>query len=117
MSGCRLTNLSYLTEITGGESMVMKEMLEIFIAQVPELKSNMTKFLSEKRYDQLGKEAHKAKSSVLVVGMDDLGARLKELQLLTEKREKIDEYSEYVEEFVVLCDRAVTELSEDLKSL
>ncbi|MCL3779293.1 Hpt domain-containing protein [Prolixibacteraceae bacterium JC049] len=117
MSEGKLTNLNYLNEVTGGEPMIVKEMLEMFIGQVPELQANIQQYLADKKYIELGKEAHKAKSSVLIVGMDDLGVRLKELQLLTEKGEAIEKYPEYVEEFVTKCDKAVEELTEALKEL
>jgi hypothetical protein len=72
----------------------------------------MEKHLAEKDYLSLGREAHKAKSSVVIVGMNDLGTKMKELQLLTEKNEKVETYPGFVEEFKLLCLAAVKELEE-----
>lgn len=111
------TDLSYLKEITGGESSIVIEMVEMFISQVDEFKENLTKYLADKNWVDLGKEAHKAKSSVLIVGMEDLGKNLKKLQLLTEEDKEIETYPDYVKMFMEQCDAAVEELKVELQNL
>jgi len=111
------TDLSYLKEITGGESSIVKEMVEMFLEQIEEFKTNMTNSLKDKKYIELGKEAHKAKSSVLIVGMEELGKNLKKLQLLTEQNAEIETYPDYVNMFIEQCDAATIELNEELKKL
>jgi HPt (histidine-containing phosphotransfer) domain-containing protein len=111
------TDLSYLKEITGGESSIVQEMVEMFFAQVDEFKTNLNKYLEEKKWAELGKEAHKAKSSVLIVGMEDLGKNLKKLQLLTEEEKEIETYPDYVKMFEEQCDAAIEELKEELNNL
>jgi HPt (histidine-containing phosphotransfer) domain-containing protein len=111
------TDLSYLKEITGGEPSIIKEMVEMFLSQVDEFKENLNKYLNDKNYAELGKEAHKAKSSVLIVGMEDLGKKLKKLQLLTEEEAEIETYPDYIELFEEQCDAAVEELNSELENL
>lgn len=111
------TDLNYLKEITGGEPEIVREMIEMFMAQVDEFKENMGKYLADKNYIELGKEAHKAKSSVLIVGMEELGANLKKLQLLTEANKDIDTYPDYVKMFNEQCDAALIELKAELDKL
>lgn len=111
------TDLSYLKEITGGESSIVQEMVEMFFAQIDEFKTNLNQYLEEKKWTELGKEAHKAKSSVLIVGMEDLGKNLKKLQLLTEEEKETETYPDYVKMFEEQCDAAVEELKEELNKL
>ncbi len=111
------TDLSYLKEITGGESSIVIEMVEMFLAQVDEFKTNLNQHLNDKNWVDLGKEAHKAKSSVLIMGMEDLGKNLKHLQLLTEEEKEIETYPDYVKMFIEQCDAAVIELQEEMKNL
>lgn len=111
------TDLTYLKEITGGESSIVIEMVEMFIEQVEEFKENMVKHLNDKNWVDLGKEAHKAKSSVLIVGMEELGKNLKKLQLLTEQEKDIDDYPNYVNMFIEQCDAAKIELNQELEVL
>lgn len=117
MSEARLSNLSYLTEITGGDSEVMKEFIQLFFDQLPEFKEGLTSHLANKKYKELGELAHKAKSSVMTFGMNELGYRLKELQLKTQKLEDIESYPEYVQEFLDEVAQAEKELQDDLSKM
>ncbi|MGC9355915.1 MAG: Hpt domain-containing protein [Mariniphaga sp.] len=80
-------NLDYLEELSGGDDGFKKELIQIFLKQIPEFVSNMHRFLSEKKNDLLAKEAHTAKSSVLIFMMEDTGSKLKKIQLLAEDEE------------------------------
>jgi HPt (histidine-containing phosphotransfer) domain-containing protein len=111
------TDLTYLKEITGGEGEIVREMVEMFLAQVEEFKENLNKHLNDKNWVDLGKEAHKAKSSVLIVGMEELGKNLKKLQLLTEEEKEIETYPSYVALFEEQCEAAIAELQEELNNL
>jgi HPt (histidine-containing phosphotransfer) domain-containing protein len=117
MSQLRYTNLEYLQEITGGEAEVMKEFIHMFFDQLIEFRSGMSGNLEAKKWKELGELAHKAKSSVMTFGMNDLGYRLKDLQLKTQKLEEIESYKEYVDEFLNMMDKAEEELKEELKKL
>jgi HPt (histidine-containing phosphotransfer) domain-containing protein len=111
----RLTNLDYLKEITGGEPEIMKEFIQMFFDQLPEFREGLTSHLANQKWKELGELAHKAKSSVMTFGMNDLGHKLKELQLKTQKLEDIGSYPEYVEEFMNNMAQAEAELNEDIK--
>lgn len=104
------TDLEYLESMTGGDKEIMQEMVDLFISQVPEFCENLNKYLENKDYDALGKEAHKAKSSVLIVGMNDLAKDLKNLQLLTIANTEKETYPVYVKKFETQCYSAIEEL-------
>lgn len=114
MLQARYTNLDYLKEITGGEPEVMQEFIQMFFDQLPEFRDGLTSHLANKKWKELGELAHKAKSSVMTFGMNDLGLRLKELQLKTQKLEDIDSYPKFVDEFISTIAQAEIELKEDL---
>lgn len=103
-------NLDYLKSMAGGDPEIMQELKEIFVAQVPEFIENLNKYLREGQYIELGKEAHKAKSSVMIMGMEKLGKDLKTLQLATIAGTNEDSYLQYVKEFEVQCLGAIEEL-------
>jgi HPt (histidine-containing phosphotransfer) domain-containing protein len=117
MAQQRYTNLDYLKEITGGEPEIMKEFIQMFFDQLPEFRDGIAVYLAEKKWKELGELAHKAKSSVMTFGMNDLGHRLKELQLKTQKLEEIETYEAYVREFMEIVAKGEAELQEDLNSL
>jgi HPt (histidine-containing phosphotransfer) domain-containing protein len=114
MDQIRFTNLDYLKEITGGEPEIMREFIQMFFDQLPEFRDGLTSHLANNKWKELGELAHKAKSSVMTFGMNDLGHRLKELQLKTQKLEDIDSYATYVDEFMKTIAQAEIELKEDM---
>jgi len=117
MAQTRFTNLDYLNEITGGDPEVTQEFIQMFFDQLIEFRTGMTSYLAEKKWKELGELAHKAKSSVMTFGMNDLGHRLKELQLKTQRLEDIETYPEYVDEFMNTMAQAEEELKEEMKKL
>jgi len=77
--------LDYIEEIANGEDEFKKELICIFLKQIPEFISNMKRYLSEYNNEALAKEAHTAKSSVLTFMMKDTGNALKKIQLLSKE--------------------------------
>lgn len=108
------TNLNYLRTIAEGDAATIREIIDLFIEQVPEFTGNLKKYLEEKRYTELGKEAHKAKSSVMIMGMEDLGHDLKTFQLDTISGINIENYAQHVSRFEEECLIAVEELKQEL---
>lgn len=111
------TNLEYLRNITESDPKSMREIILLFIEQIPVLIKNMKKNLHDKNYIQLGKEAHKAKSSVMVMGMEELGQELKGLQLDTVYGTGKEEYANHVQRFEEQCNKAIEELERELEQL
>lgn len=83
----QLFNLKYLDEISAGDNNFKKELIEIFLEQVPEFVTNIKKFYAKNDLKNLGKEAHTATSSVLIFGMNETGNSFKKIQNLAEINE------------------------------
>lgn len=103
-------DLTYLNTMAGGDEEIIQEMIILFIEQVPEFIENFKKHLKEKDYIALGKEAHKAKSSVLIMGMTDLATDLKNLQLITIAGINKETYPLFIKKFEYECLEAIKEL-------
>jgi HPt (histidine-containing phosphotransfer) domain-containing protein len=112
-----VTDLSYLSSMSGGNPDIIKEMITIFIEQTQEYIVDFKKLLDEKNYLLLGKLAHKAKSSVAIMGMSELAADLKSLELLTKDNQETESYPGYVEKFISQSLLAIEELKEVFSSL
>jgi len=106
----KITNLDYISEIAGGDEYFVKDLIETFVCQVSEFTHNMNEYLNKKQYGLLAKEAHTAKSSVMLFGLNHLADRLKEFQLVAEKQEQIETYPERIAEFERICQQAISEL-------
>ena len=75
----------YVEEICQGNEEFKKELISIFLKQIPVFISNMYKYLDEDKYEELAKEAHTAKSSALIFMMEETGKTLKQIQLLSDE--------------------------------
>jgi HPt (histidine-containing phosphotransfer) domain-containing protein len=106
------TDLSYLEAMTEGDKGLIIELIDIFSTQVHEYSAQMKLFLREKNWSDLGKLAHKAKSSVAIMGMKDLAEELKKLEMLAGKEEDTGSYATYVDRYITECNKAVSELQD-----
>lgn len=107
-------NLNYLTTQTGGNKEVMIEMIGIFSEQLIEFQTGLSKFYEEKNWVKLGKIAHKAKSSVSIMGMDKTAALLKELELLASEEKEINRYETMLNTIFGDFNRAKQDLEKEI---
>ncbi len=106
------TDLSYLVDMTEGNKDLISEMIEIFSTQVNQYRSLMLQFYIEENWEEISQLAHKAKSSVAIMGMKDLAEKLKELELLAREGRDTDLYPAYIDVFRDECKTAITELQD-----
>lgn len=85
-SNLKPIDFSHLDGIVNGDESFKKELIRIFLEQIPEFINNMNTFLKNDKPENLAREAHTAKSSVLIFGMTNAGQLLKEIQLLAENK-------------------------------
>jgi HPt (histidine-containing phosphotransfer) domain-containing protein len=104
------TDLSYLREMSGGNKDLVLEMINIFRDQVSEFSIEMDKHLASGDYESLGKLAHKAKSSVSIMGLQHLATDLKDLENLAREGKKTESYAGIVENFKQESATALKEL-------
>nr|WP_320120183.1 Hpt domain-containing protein [uncultured Marinifilum sp.] len=76
----KLTDLSYLKEMSGNDNSIIEEMIEIFIEQIPEFIVEVSSYFESHDWNGLGAVAHKAKSSVRTMGMEHIGECLEKLE-------------------------------------
>ncbi len=82
----KYVDLSYLEGIAEGDKDIIKELVEIFLDQMPEFTEGFADSFQDKDWLKIAAIAHKAKSSVVSMGMNDLGNRdLKNLELLSKQ--------------------------------
>lgn len=87
-------DLSYLEGIAEGDKDIIKELVEIFLDQMPEFTDGFAESMRDKDWVKVAAIAHKAKSSVMSMGMEELGnVDLKNMELLA-KQLRINELSD-----------------------
>ena len=105
-----ITDLNYLKTMSGGDSKFIREMIDLFREQIEEYRVHMPELLRIKDYDNLSKMAHKAKSSVAVMGMKEVADRLKELEILAQDEKEVERYESLISDFLEQSKLAIIEL-------
>ncbi|MDE5422175.1 Hpt domain-containing protein [Ancylomarina sp. DW003] len=88
-SNTKIIDLSYLKEMSGNNKEIMIEMVEIFIEQTPEFTQGISNYFENKQWTELGAIAHKAKSSVRIMGMSELGDCLEKIEHYSKGNQKV----------------------------
>jgi len=106
----KFISTEYLDSVSGGDNETIREIVVMFSEQVVEMYDEMRVLLSEKKYQALGMLANKAKSSVTIMGMKDLAAILKTLEIQAKEGKETEKYESYVTRFGNDTREAVKEL-------
>lgn len=112
-----VTNLTYLRTITDGNKAIIREMIEMFLVQVPIFIQNMNNDYQAGNYLALGKEAHKAKSSLQIIGMTELEIEMKSLLMKIVAGTDVESYPIHIKKFEKQCEAATIELKAVLATL
>jgi len=108
----RFISTEYLDSVGDGDNDVILEIIGMFREQVVEIHQDMERLLEQKNFHALGMLAHKAKSSVAIMGMKDLASLLKTFELQAKEGTGQDMYEHYVMRFKKDTDEAVKELDD-----
>ena len=105
-----ITDLTYLKNITNDDPHLIREMINIFVRQIEEYTHDIREIYQDARWVDLSRLAHKAKSSLAIMGMNELSDRMKELELLAGEGREPGCYLEYIDRFIRESNQAVKEL-------
>lgn len=111
----QIIDFTSLYSVANNDKEFIKELIGIFLEQIPDFVINLNQLLKEKNLDKLGREAHTAKSSVMIFGMANTGKLLNKIELWAENKniEEIEPALKIVEKDL---DLAKSELMDALKS-
>ena len=115
MQSDKLTDLSYLKEASAGNKTFIKNMIETFINQTPDLLDLLKKTSEKKDWIEFRKTMHKFKPTLAMMGIHSL----KEHVVFLETNVKQGAFLEKVPELVLTiensCQQALAELKKELK--
>jgi hypothetical protein len=106
-----MVSFDYLKEVAGSDRQFVAEMATAFLHQVPEFVTNFSYYLESRQYIKLAKEAHTAKSTVLLFELKEVEEMLRQLQHLAEKEEDIEMYPVLVGQINLLLNQAANEVT------
>jgi HPt (histidine-containing phosphotransfer) domain-containing protein len=112
----KIVDYNHLNSIASGDENFKKELILIFLKQIPDFINNMKKYLGQNKFQNLAREAHTAKSSVLIFGMENTGRLLKEIEQLAENSQP-DNIQRILLQVETELNQANSELQEILKGV
>jgi len=113
----KFTNIEYLKQVSGGDRMIMGKAISKFIETTPEMLNNMNQLLQDENYDELAKTAHKLKSSVAMMGMEEILKTIKNIEFVSKNRERLDALPVLVNRSRKMIQYAIEELHQELEQL
>jgi HPt (histidine-containing phosphotransfer) domain-containing protein len=108
----KFINTEYLDSVSGGDDEITREIIDMFREQVSETYEEMKTLREERKYKLLGMLAHKAKSSVAIMGMNELASMLKTFEQEAKDEINPERYGSYIERFYDETQAAVLELND-----
>lgn len=112
----KFINTEYLDSVSGGDPVIIREIVTMFRDQSIEISGEMKLLFDSKNYKSLGALAHKAKSSVEIMGMSDLGSMLRTLEYQAREGTGSELYETYINRFKKETTEAVKELEDVIKN-
>ncbi len=106
----KFINTAYLEMVSAGDHDTIEEIINIFREQAAEITCEMKASLEAKNYSSLGMLAHKAKSSVAIIGMDDLAEMLRTLESESKEGKNEESYESRISRFERETKSAIQEL-------
>jgi HPt (histidine-containing phosphotransfer) domain-containing protein len=117
MKNYKHIDLTYLNGMSGGNIDLIKEMIDIFKLQIPEFVADFDNAISNENWKQIASIAHKAKSSVSIMGIARMANILKEMESIAKQNPDKEKISEMIEDFTITTKEAIEELNSELKNL
>ncbi|MFZ4799310.1 MAG: Hpt domain-containing protein [Bacteroidia bacterium] len=106
-------DLTYLNEISGGDSSFIKEMLDLFINTTAIEVNEFDHLLAEGNYEAIGQLAHKMKAPIQMIGASVLFDRLRTIENDGKNRTNLEAIPNLINEVKV----KIGDLSNDIHAL
>ncbi|MBI5218725.1 MAG: Hpt domain-containing protein [Bacteroidia bacterium] len=110
----KYVDISFLKNLTGGDNVVISEVINLFKMEVPRYIQELNTALNNKNWDELAAVAHKAKSSFALMGINDVVTDLKKLETLSKDEKNTDSISDIVKNVEAIYLSSVKELEDQM---
>ena len=87
----KLYDLSMVQSVSGGDEGFIKKMVALFIETVPQNVNDLKKALQEENWDQVGKTAHKLKSTVDSMGIKSIRQEIRTVEANSKQKQSLEE--------------------------
>jgi len=117
MSIYKVINLSYLNDIADGDKEFIREILGIFVDQMPGEEIRLREAIAAEDWQMVRNVAHKVKSSTGNLGIKKAYDNFAEIEERAQKKLNLDTLPALIDETLELCRLAMGEVDDVLKNL
>jgi HPt (histidine-containing phosphotransfer) domain-containing protein len=110
-------DLSYLRQLMDNNAEIVLEVLAIFKSEVPKDIQHLELNMQQKEWEQLSKTAHKLKSSVGNLGLNQLRDIFLYIEQNGKEKTNIDQLPEYVNKAVKGIQQLFIDIEDEIKKL
>ena len=107
-------DLTYLNQVFYGNESMVREIVQLFLQQSPELTRTMTRCVRQSRWQELHPLAHKLKSSVTMLGMEALTPLVLEIERISKFGQDPSSLPELVSRLTLELETVTRALDSDL---
>lgn len=108
-----VSDLNYLNETMGRKKHLIKEIIDVFLEQIPEELESINIAITKIDYPIIKNLAHSMKSSVSIMGISILAPILQEMEDLGGQTINIEKIMELNYQLNVICKKAIEEIERD----
>jgi CheY-like chemotaxis protein/HPt (histidine-containing phosphotransfer) domain-containing protein len=91
-----LYDLSMVQSVSGGDESFIKKMVALFIETVPQNMKDLKNALKDENWDQVGKTAHKLKSTIDSMGIKSIRQEIRTVEANARQKESLDQVAPLV---------------------
>lgn len=106
----KICDFTYLSDTMGGDKHLIKEVMDVFLEQIPEDLQIINNAILNTDYATIKSFAHKMKSSVAMFGISVLKPVLQEMNDLGASETNIEKIKELNQKLNLICDKAIQEV-------
>jgi len=106
-------DLSYLSETMSGKKKLIKEMMDVFLQQIPEELQSINDAIIKTDYPTIKNFAHTMKSSVSIMGVSVLKPILEEMEDLGAKATDMEKIKQLNQKLNLICKQGIEEIERE----
>ncbi len=110
----KLYDLSIVQSVSGGDKAFIKRMILLFIETVPQNLQDLNTALRSQNWEQVGKLAHKLKSTVDSMGIKSIHADIRSVEANAKQQKDLAEIAPKVEKIISTIDDCIEQLMKEI---
>jgi len=112
----KLYDLSMVQSVSGGDEGFIKKMVALFIETVPQNMDELVKAVQSENWDQVGKTAHKLKSTVDSMGIKSIRQEIRTVEANAKAKTQVEEIPALVDKIGSVIHECIGQLQAEITS-